>query len=226
VLGGGLAGDEKRRGRHGRRDEDRSGVSEPSRHGVAGELTRGPLAHKLAPELLPSRLMRRALRAYAAIAIAVATTGCSYDWALSASSGSDAGDAGPSTDATVPDASDASVPDAAEDVGTVDAPPPPDDGAPSCADLLTAIGAAELAAKTGCTVGVPCTATINDQCGCKFFLAEQSSTATGQLENALGAYESAACSGPCPTCPTPPSSVACLESGTSDGGFTSTCIEP
>jgi hypothetical protein len=170
--------------------------------------------------------MRSALRAYAAIAVAIATTGCSYDWTVPASSRSDAGDAGAPMDATVPDASDASVPDAAADVVTVDALPPPDDGAPSCAELLTAIGAAEPAAKTGCTVTVPCTATIKDQCGCTFFLAEQSGTATEQLENALSAYENAACSGPCPTCPTPPGSVACLESGTSDGGLTSTCTEP
>jgi hypothetical protein len=168
--------------------------------------------------------MRRALRACAAIAIAVATTGCSYDWTVSASSPSDAG---PPTDATVPDASDASIPDAAEDVGTVDAPPPSDDGAPSCVDLGAAIGAAELAAKTGCMVGVGCSAKITDQCGCTFFLAQQSGTATQQLENALGAYESAACSGPCPTCDAgAPISVTCLESGTSDGGFTSTCTEP
>jgi hypothetical protein len=168
-------------------------------------------------------MRRRALRAYAAIAIAVGTTGCSYDWTVSASSPSDAG---PPTDATVPDASDASIPDAAGDVGTVDAPGPSDDGATSCADLLTAIGSAEVAAKTGCTVGVPCMATIKDQCGCTFFLAQQSSTGTQDLENALGAYQNAACTGVCPTCATPPSSVTCLESGSGDGGFTSTCTEP
>jgi hypothetical protein len=168
--------------------------------------------------------MRSALRAYAAIAVGVATTGCSYDWTVS---GSSAYDAGPTVDATVPDASDAAVVDAAEDVGAVDASPPSDDGAPSCADLGAAIGAAELTAKTGCAVGFGCSATIKDQCGCTFFLAQASGTATQQLESALGAYENAACSSPCPACDAgAPSSVTCLESSTSDGGVTATCTEP
>jgi hypothetical protein len=168
--------------------------------------------------------MRRAPREHAAIALAVLATGCSYDWTVSGTSPVDAGP--PVNDATVPDANDSSVADAEGDVAAFDANPPSDDGAPSCASLLTAIGSAEVAAKTGCTVGVPCMATIQDQCGCTFFLAQQSSTATQQLENALGAYESAACSGPCPTCDAgAPISVTCLESST-DGGFTSTCTEP
>jgi hypothetical protein len=105
----------------------------------------------------------------------------------------------------------------AEDAGSVDA-------APSCADILSDISSAKVAAQTGCSDS--CASTITDQCGCAFFVVGPASMATNDLGSAVAAFKAAHCTASCGTCPTPPASVQCLPGTTSDGGIAGVCQQP
>jgi hypothetical protein len=152
----------------------------------------------------------------------IAGPACSYDWAGGGvSATSDGGP--PKTDATAP-ITDASAADASYDAAIHEDGATGDAAGPSCADILSDIGAAKLAAQEDCSVS--CTSTIADQCGCTYFVADPSSTATSDLGSAVAAFKSAHCTASCGTCATPPTSVQCLAGTGSDGGIAAVCHQP
>jgi hypothetical protein len=165
----------------------------------------------------------RGLRECAAIVLVVATTACSYDWTVSASSPSDSGP--PEGDATVPDAAvDSSIVDAQ----LPDTAPPPGVDAAECAALLADVEADEFPARTGCTLGEPCTVALTlPVCGGVFY-ATRGTSQTLALQNAIAAFNAASCE-PAISCP-PPEDAGfpdCLPTELDGGGLpTPLCYEP
>jgi hypothetical protein len=135
--------------------------------------------------------MRRAV-------LALLLTGCSYDWAVSATPPGDAArDVFSPAEASVGDSSSgndsASAVDATTDAGPTDSFVAPEVDAAACEQLLQAAMNA-LGPALDCTqTGTECQAKTHDWCNCPIYLGNGTSPQYGTFVTAVSNFETAGC---------------------------------
>jgi hypothetical protein len=152
----------------------------------------------------------------------VLTSSCSLDWTIGGADGggAEAGAREASTDSHAPPVDtgthESGTPDVVDSASM--------DVAPSCATLRGDVAAARAAA-VACPPpsGGDCASHVNDQCGCKVFVAQPSSAQTASYKAAINDLIASGCALGCGSCPSPPQVGAeCLPSS-GDSGIVDVC---